>query len=136
MGNRAVIAFGPDKPDTIGVYLHWNGGRDSVEGFLEAAKTLKLRDPLDDCYGIARFCQIVGNCFGGGLSLGVDVLARLDCDNGNNGVYFVGPGWTIRGRKYHRTDEQREHDVTEVRDLVLAASRQFFAGDGSTVARR
>ena len=33
MGNRAVITTRKDLKD-IGIYLHWNGGRDSVEGFL------------------------------------------------------------------------------------------------------
>jgi len=32
MGNRALIEF--DNLD-LSVYLHWNGGRDSVETFLE-----------------------------------------------------------------------------------------------------
>ena len=31
MGNRAVITT--EKKD-LGIYLHWNGGRDSVEAFL------------------------------------------------------------------------------------------------------
>ena len=33
MGNRAVITKDRDLYG-IGVYLHWNGGRDSVEAFL------------------------------------------------------------------------------------------------------
>ena len=32
MGNRAVITTENKK---IGIYLHWNGGRDSVEAFLK-----------------------------------------------------------------------------------------------------
>jgi hypothetical protein len=32
MGNRAVIT---DNKQRIGIYLHWNGGRDSVEAFLK-----------------------------------------------------------------------------------------------------
>ena len=32
MGNRAVITT---RSKDIGVYLHWNGGRDSVEAFLK-----------------------------------------------------------------------------------------------------
>ena len=41
MGNRAVIGFEQDKKrdkKSVGIYLHWNGGRDSVEGFLKVAK--------------------------------------------------------------------------------------------------
>ena len=32
MGNRAVITT--SKKD-LGLYLHWNGGRDSIEAFFE-----------------------------------------------------------------------------------------------------
>ena len=32
MDNRAVIALDKKGDDEIGLYLHWNGGRDSVEG--------------------------------------------------------------------------------------------------------
>ena len=45
MGNRAVITT-PDKK--IGVYLHWNGGRDSVEGFLQTCKKYGFRPPERD----------------------------------------------------------------------------------------
>jgi len=38
MGNRAVVCFDEYNDDAIGIYLHWNGGRDSVEAFLMAAK--------------------------------------------------------------------------------------------------
>lgn len=31
MGNRAIIT---NKEKKVAVYLHWNGGRDSVEAFL------------------------------------------------------------------------------------------------------
>lgn len=105
MGNRAVIAFGPNKPTTVGVYLHWNGGRASVEGFLAAARDLGIRGPIDD-YGVARFTQIVGNWFGGSLSVGVGTLKTLDCDNGDNGLYLLGDGWQIVGRKYYTGGEE------------------------------
>ena len=35
MGNRAIIK---GENMTSAVYLHWNGGRDSVEAFLEYCK--------------------------------------------------------------------------------------------------
>lgn len=37
MGNRAVITT-PER--TFGLYLHWQGGRDSIEAFLEYAKMI------------------------------------------------------------------------------------------------
>ena len=37
MGNRAIITTQKDFDNNgIGVYLHWNGGRDSVQAFLTA----------------------------------------------------------------------------------------------------
>ena len=48
MGNRAVITtrkagVNPANSDATGVYLHWNGGRDSVEAFLAYCKLKQFR---------------------------------------------------------------------------------------------
>ena len=109
MGNRAVIAFQSadlDKvrPDTVGIYLHWNGGPDSVHAFVDAAKELGVR--REDEYGAARLCQIIGNWFGGTISLGIGPCGKLDTDNGDNGTYVVdlkNHGWEI-ARRIHNTD--------------------------------
>ena len=73
MGNRAVITTSTDinvsESNDIGVYLHWNGGRDSVEAFLLYCKLKGYRTPEYDNYGWARLCQVIGNFFGGGLSI-------------------------------------------------------------------
>lgn len=37
MGNRAIITT---KKRDLGVYLHWNGGRDSVGAFLDVSVNL------------------------------------------------------------------------------------------------
>lgn len=93
MGNRAVVTV---KGSRIGVYLQWNGGRESIEAFLRAAKDLGVRDPVDDTsYFYARFTQIVANFFGGTLSVGVESLTKLDTDNGDNGVFVIGAGFEI-----------------------------------------
>ncbi len=101
MGNRAVIAFVNDKGEqdqnSVGIYLHWNGGRDSVEGFLQTAKDYGLRSGN---YGVARLTQIIANGIGGTLSLGVDMLKNLDCDNYDNGVYWVDQNFDIVGREH------------------------------------
>ena len=111
MGNRAVLAFGNiDDDSTLGIYLHWNGGRDSIEGFLQAARALGVR-PNDEVYAAARVCQIIGNFFGGTLSVGVSTLGRLDTDNGDNGVYEITPDLYIGKRKFNR-GEQVNPEVT------------------------
>lgn len=100
MGNRAVITTKENwKNNGVGVYLHWNGGIISVKCFLEYCKLKGYRPPETDCYGWARLCQVVGNFFGGGYSVGVDTLSNLDCDNGDNGTYII-ENWEIVDRKY------------------------------------
>lgn len=90
MGNRAVIAF---KNSDTGIYLHWNGGRESVQAFVDTAKALKVRNPSRDDYGIARMVQIIGNFFGGTLSLGIGKPSHLD--DSDNGTYTIDEDWNI-----------------------------------------
>lgn len=114
MGNRAVITASKSLDvagsSDIGVYLHWNGGRDSVEAFLTYCKMRGFRPPEEDCYGWAYLCAVIGNYFGNGLSIGIDKCYNLDCDNGDNGVYII-ENWEIVGRKYAPTREQMNYDL-------------------------
>lgn len=116
MGNRAVITT-PEKK--IGVYLHWNGGRDSVEAFLDYCKLRGFRAPDEDDYGWARLCQVIGNFFGGCLSIGIDRYDRLDRDNGDNGVYVI-KGWKIVKRIYCH-GEQDNYDHADMLHAIDAA---------------
>jgi hypothetical protein len=109
MGNRAVIT---NFEHRIGVYLHWNGGRDSVEAFLKYCELKGYRSPDSDCYGWASLVTVISNFFGSGRSVGIDVLAKLDTDNGDNGLYII-KGWQIVGRSFLRNNEQREHGLIE-----------------------
>ena len=106
MGNRAVITTAPYSLNNTGIYVHWNGGRSSVEAFLKACKQLGYRSPESDpAYAMARLTQVIGTYFGGTLSLGIGTLRHLDCDNGDNGVYVIGGDWEIVGRKFGSDDE-------------------------------
>ena len=114
MGNRAVITT---RDKNIGVYLHWNGGRDSVEAFLKYCELKGYRTPERDNYGWARLCQVIGNYFGGELSLGIDKYEKLDRDNGDNGVYII-ENWKIVDREFIDWPEQNEYDlVSMLRDI-------------------
>lgn len=110
MGNRAVITT-EDKQ--MGVYLHWNGGRDGVEAFLHYCDLQGFRSPDCDTYGWARLCQVIGNFFGGGLSVGIGLYDRLDTDNWDNGVYII-KGWRIVGREFNRHAEQSSYDHADM----------------------
>lgn len=109
MGNRAVLTWGNrhNYQTRPGIYLHWNGGRDSVEAFL---KYCELREFRADSYGFARLTQIISNFFGGGLCIGVDICANLDCDNWDNGVYLL-KGLKIVDRLFLNHGEQKEYDL-------------------------
>lgn len=118
MGNRAVITASKSSAvagsSDLGVYLHWNGGRDSVEAFLTYCRIQGFRSPDTDNYGWARLVQVISNFMGGdGLSVGIDKCSRLDCDNYDNGVYII-KGWEIVDRQYKRNSEQHHYDLAEM----------------------
>jgi len=113
MGNRAVITTFDNEELSIGVYLHWNGGRDSVEAFLKYCELKGYRCPENDSYGWARLCQVIGNFFGGTTSIGIDTIDNLDCDNWDNGMYII-KNWQIVGREYFEGEEQTEYELKEM----------------------
>ena len=122
MGNRAVIQFGKSN-DAIGIYLHWNGGRDSVNAFLQVAKDYNCRC---DEYAPARLCQIIGNFFGGTLSLGCGLARNMDRDNGDNGTYVIGDNWNILTRLHHNGTEQTHHKLDEMVTAIKEKNNMHF----------
>lgn len=119
MGNRAVIttkkAF--EEGHGTGVYLHWNGGRDSVSAFLLYCKMHGYRAPEYDNYGWAYLSTVIGCFMGDGLSVGVDDIQCLDCNNWDNGVYLI-EDWEIIGRKYFDGMEQDSHPLRDMLDAI------------------
>ena len=114
MGNRAVITTKENMDNNgIGIYLHWNGGRDSVRAFLKYCELKGYRAPSEDNYGWARLCQVIGNFFGGTGSLGIDTVNHLDCNNCDNGVYLI-EGWEIVGRMYFDGEEQDYYELIKM----------------------
>lgn len=123
MGNRAIV-----KPvdSEVGVYLHWNGGRDSVEAFLKYCELRGFR-PFGgkgaDGYGIARFMQVVGNFFGGSLSIGLETGVKMTPEYAeflDNGIYEV-DGWNIVGRCPSDIEEQREYELLSMMEEIDSA---------------
>ena len=113
MGNRAIITTSNQYDNNgYGLYLHWNGGRDSVEAFLAYCRLKEYRDPAgDEDYALARLCQVIGNFFGGSNSLGI---CPARCGAGDdNGVYIIGKDWQIVDRKelYEGFIEQHEYPL-------------------------
>lgn len=100
MGNRAVITASTLQTQGVGIYLHWNGGPESVLAFLDVARERGYRDPGSDAsYAMARLCSLICEFFGpGDSSVGIGPLDQLDCNNHDNGVYVIGDGWTVIDR--------------------------------------
>lgn len=97
MGNRAVITT-KDVTSAPAIYLHWNGGPESVLAFLHAAEDLGFRDPLgDDSYGMGYLQALTAMFFGNGCSTGMGTRGDLG-NQGDNGIYILGPGFTIAKR--------------------------------------
>jgi hypothetical protein len=117
MGNRAIVK---PKGRNVGVYLHWNGGIDSVTAFLEYCKLKGYRDfggIYSDGYGMARFCQVVGNFFGGGLSLGIEDGVEESEEYAewmDNGIYVI-DGWDI----YKRIGHESGREGYELKEMLL-----------------
>ena len=123
MGNRAVITTRENFENNtgLGVYLHWNGGRDSVQAFLEYCRLRSFRTPERDDYGWARLCQVIGNFMGAeGCSVGIDEIGRLDKDNGDNGTYLI-EGWRIVGREFFDGQEQEIYLLDEMLHAIDGA---------------
>ena len=110
MGNRAVITRNKSLNE-VGIYLHWNGGRDSIEPFLAYCQ-LKKFDADDEQYSLACLVGVIFNYNADGFSLGIDIAHNLDCNNYDNGVYII-DGFDIVGRMYHEGGEQLEYDLKE-----------------------
>ena len=111
MSNSAIITTERNYlSNGIGVYLHWNGGRDSVEGFLEYCKLKNYSSYSGDNLDFARLCQVIGNYFGGNGSIELNTINNLPkCDNG---VYIV-DNWEIVDRRDFNGREQRQYKLQD-----------------------
>ena len=130
MGNRAVLVWkdenGHYDDDTMGVYLHWNGGRDSIEAFLAYCRMKDLKSPSENVsIGIRNFVDVVSWFFGSNQSICIDKLSGLDQDNWDNGVY-VCDGWKIVDRKYMHGAEQDEHGFGEMLHAINRRQPEAF----------
>lgn len=128
MGNRAVITS--VKKD-LGVYVHWNGGPDSIGAFLDYCSLRGFRAPESDPYGYARLCQVLGNFFGAdGLCVGIEPYTTDgQMDPGDNGIYVI-KDWAIVDRigghdydseGYDHDEMLREIDKSQPEDQQLGA---------------
>lgn len=147
MGNRACVIFTNkidggkgydiDRVYSPCIYLHWNGGPESVYGFLAELERREVRHDA----AAARFVQIVGEFFDidsrSGLSLGINngpskatpilPLALKPWDYGDdNGIYLV--GWSdnnkIKVRRFIAAYTGEETHLVEMPPEAVEAERE------------
>ena len=119
MGNRAVITQSTANNAPC-IYLHWNGGADSVKGFLAVAKTFDISgtpkeqmDVLAELLAKHFFKTEVG------MTVYRYEYGRADTNNGDNGVYVVNSKWDLIDRIYAPYSEQKEWDSKEIAQEIL-----------------
>ena len=144
MGNRAVIAFSTEARAPA-IYLHWNGGRASVQGFLDAARELGMRSvptagrheyradyaPQARCLDwIAQ--EVMARAFFGcdvGFTVYREEYGRADKDNGDNGTYILNPhDLSIDRRIYVRGGE--EYDAAKQSEITAHIMQRAPAFNG------
>lgn len=121
MGNRALIT---GKNSTVGIYLHWNGGMDSVVPFLKYASLhtplglgMEARDG-----GLSTLVTIIDNFLGLGSATITTVNPEYleDYSPGDNGIYVVDENWDIVQRidSPATAMEQDSHDFSEMLEAI------------------
>lgn len=122
MGNRAIIK---GVGTNIGVYVHWNGGYDSVLAFTQYCKLKGYRSPENNpAYGTARLAQVIGNFFGGSFSVGIENMSDTTVMTPelvqefylDNGVYEI-ENWEIV-RHWNPNVIALENEFHEGYDLI------------------
>lgn len=112
MGNRAFIGF---ENNPINVYVHWNGGVESVKAFCDVAKARGFADPTSDAdYAMARLIGLIHEFFGvtDSNSLGVCTFSSAEEEKdaityADNGKYIIGKDWQIIRHYQYSYDDQK-----------------------------
>lgn len=131
MGNRAVITFSTAN-NAPSIYLHWNGGRASVEGFLTAARQLGLRHaPTAQAQAEAldNLAEMLARYFFR-CNVGMNVyrlhFAGADRDNGDNGTYVLDQDLQIFARLHHKRGEEINREKTAAIVEQITATAPLF----------
>ena len=137
MGNRAAIAFtdrDDAKPQTV-VYMHWNGGPESVYAILDVMKEHK-GFVHSASYSTARFCHLACELVGhDGHSVGIDCYCTpMSHANSadDNGLYIVNITTGDVTRYVTRGYGQKPHKLTVAETATeerMARKHRYWEND-------
>ena len=148
MGNRALIIMQrptEECPAVPAIYVHWNGGIESVKAVCDICQERGYRSPyFDPSYALARMTGVWHEFFGinEATSLGLQMYDGK-CDVGDNGVYLIGVDWNIIDHYYHGWNsgeiEQLEIEVPkdqqekyeEIKKYLQEQYKKFLAANNS-----
>ena len=128
MGNRAVITM-TERDDSPAIYLQWNGGKDSIEGFLLAAKKFAEVRPvamegrlacgpyLNEKKFMDEFAEMIRKHFG--LNTYRKEYKQADTDNWDNGTYIINGLMEIVDRRYVPEGYTEEEDQEKTIGIAL-----------------
>lgn len=131
MGNRAVITFNTAN-NAPAIYLHWNGGRASVQGFIDAARALGLRHAptaAAQTKALDQLAELMARYFfrcNVGMTVYRMHYAGTDRDNGDNGVYLLNRDLSIIERLYKAgPDETNPAKTAAIVEQITATAPAF-----------
>ncbi len=134
MGNRCTITFENDNQERhpVMLYLHWNGGLESVLAFVTYTWERFDRGRSDLYTFHARFCQVLGNYFPDGLCLyghPASEAERWDTDNGHWHFRIGKDGFELLGRS-EEIERSKCHQYWTQSPNIFDTIREAMAGDG------
>lgn len=122
MGNRAIITTAPEK-GAPAIYLHWNGGRDSVEGFLMAANHMHLYSITDDRERMDAFGKLIAEHFFnseyGKMNVYPHTMHSWHDDAGDHGIYVIDSDFHIVGRLFAPRTEQNAYSSMDIFHAIM-----------------
>ena len=132
MGNRAYIGF---ENNPIHIYVHWNGGLESVKAFCDVAKERGFRDPTGDpMYAMARLTGLIHEFFGvtDSTSLGICAFTSQEDEQesvafADNGKYVIGKDWQIiRHYQYDYDDKEKIVELNTSIDSLSENNKERY----------
>ena len=139
MGNRAIVVF-KDQHESAAVYMHWNGGPESVYTMLGVMQEFGLNSHSAG-YSAARFIMVASSVITGPLSLGTcsvpKSLPKASANEGlDNGVYLFEVGGVAKITRYGRNGKAPQAEVDA--EQRIAAKHRYNQPDaeGKTMRDR
>jgi len=143
MGNRAFIQFGTGtgkenpKQTGVGVYMHWNGGRDTIDPLLKVARELKKESSKAANINVGKdIDNFVFLARSRGFSPEITPYKpdpKLGYDEswigiGDNGLYEVHDLKIVNRRTYkgEKVVEQKVHDPKEMAQSIRSSVSDTF----------